>query len=167
MRRLLSAFVLTALAFAGGATAQVSPGEFGFTVQSSAGTAGTFCRGFTCTPFRLAVAQQDTLLLTVRAELRSPFAIAISPALGRCQSIPGVDNQLILLPSTTETLVVDRIGSPSPILACWSGFESVRLALPPRLPAGAVFHLQALVAGPSPRGRIAPAFTSAVSCGVR
>ena len=152
---------------AAAASAQVTPGQFGFTVTSTSSntTAGTFCRGFQCTPFRLAVTGNDTLQLTVRTELNQPFVIAVSPAAGPCVNVPGVVNQFGLA-SPWGVLFVGAVTQPSPILACWSGFETVPLRLP-NLPSGLGFVLQAVAAGPGPSSSIQPAFTSPVACSVQ
>lgn len=166
MLRILSSVALTAAIFAPQAEAQVRPGEFGFAVASSTSRGGNFCGGFTCTPSPMSAGQGDTLTMTVRTELRQPFIIAVARNIGRCTPVPRIGNQLILDPNTASTVAVGIVSNPSPILACWSGFEEVRVQLP-RLPSPTTFYLQALTAGPSRGGGNAPAFTVAVACTVR
>jgi len=166
MLRTTSLVALATAMFCTPAEAQVRPGEFGFVVASSTSRGGTFCGGFTCVPAQMSAAQNDALTMTVRTEMRMPFAIGVSTTLGRCAPIPGIGNQLILDPSTVDTLVIGVVSNPSPILACWSGFEDVVVRLPP-LPSPTTFYLQAVAAGPDGSGGTSPAFTVAVECTVR
>jgi hypothetical protein len=47
------------------------------------------------------------------------------------------------------TIVLGFVSTPSPILACWGGTQTVLLPLPPNLPQGFAFATQAVAAVPS------------------
>jgi hypothetical protein len=161
----MRAALLLVLAFAGSAAAQVRPGVFGYLVSSSLGQAGEFCHLFDCTPRALTVPDGDTLTFRVNTELRSPFAILIAPTASQCLRIPGIENALVLDPSLAF-LFTGVVSQPSPVLACWSGFDTVS-ARPPRGLSGVSFATQAVAFVPTLSSRSAPAFSVAVVTTIR
>lgn len=136
--RNLAMFLLLAVS----AQAQIVLGEMGFQVAGLQGTAGDFCRGFTCVPRQLNVTSGETLTLTVRAPLGAPFVVAASASATSCLKIPTIGNSLVIdLPLIV--LYSGSIDKPSPILACYDGYTTRSLPLPGGLPLGAALAMQA------------------------
>lgn len=141
-------FPLVLLLTAAAAVAQVHPGIFGYQVQSMSGTSGEFCFVFDCTPRASTAVAGETLTLRVNAPLQAFFAIGVSLGATSCLPIPPIGNDLVLDPPVF-TLAVGFVSTPSPILACWGGTQTVLLPLPPTLPQGFTFATQAGAAVPS------------------
>lgn len=145
-------FFLAAAIPGSAAPAQVLIDRFGYQVTGQNGTAGEFCWVFDCTPRPLAVVAGETLTLRVNAPFQTFFAIggALGPA--PCVPIPGIANALLLDPASLVILASGTVAQPSPILACWGGFETVALPLPAGLPLGFAFVTQALADLPPATG---------------
>ncbi len=144
MRTLISMLLL-----ASGALAQYPPGANALRWIGTTSTAGPFCWGFSCTPVQADVAPAETGTLFVRADQNDAYAIGLSLTATRCLSVPGFLNQLVL----DDPFAVWQVGvctNVSPILACPSGYENVAVTIPPFLPLGLSFGVQAVTGASSP-----------------
>jgi hypothetical protein len=105
-------------------------------------TVGPACWGFSCTPLQATVTPGESGTLFVRSEYNDAYAIGLSLTASRCLSVPNFVNQLAL----DDPFALWQIGvcsTPSPILACPSGYENIAVTIPPFLPAGLQFCVQA------------------------
>lgn len=136
-------FVLALLACASAAPAQIRFGEMGFELQSpSGGTAGDACWGFDCNPRPLRALAGEQLTATIRAPLGAPFVVLFSTSATSCLPVPGIWHELVLDPPWFA-FFVGNINRPNTMRFCYDGFAVRTLSLPPSLPSGFMFGLQA------------------------
>lgn len=149
------------------ACAQYPLGANALRWEGTTSSAGPFCWGFSCTPERAAIAPGERGSFLVRGEFRQPYVLALSAGLGRCRSIPGALNQLVL----ADPFVVFAAGSldrTSPILACPPGTARVPIQVPASLPRGTTFFVQGAVGLPRSTGtRAAVSLTQTIAFTVR
>jgi hypothetical protein len=156
MRTLLSLLLIAAPALA-----QYPVGANALRWIGTTSTVGPFCWGFSCTPVSATVTAGETGTLFVRSEQGDAYAIGLSLSASRCLTVPGFLNQLVL----DDPFSLWQIGicsTPSPILACPSGYDNIAVTIPPFFPAGLQFSLQGAT------GSIGPySFTQAIQFTVR
>lgn len=140
------------------ASAQYPLGAAGFLWTGSSGAvAGTFCWGFSCTPYPVNVTAGESVTVRITGEGGAPYAIFVSPTATNCQSFPNVLNSLVL-DLTPSILSTGYLLNFSPILSCPNAYAEVTGTLPPIFPIGTTFAIQGLTYGAG----FVPAFTSAI-----
>ena len=164
--RTVCAFWLAGLGFAVEAKGQIVFGDMGFVVQSSQGSAGDACWGFTCTPQPLAAATQDTLAVTLRAPLGAPFLVVAAPRATGCAPVPGIWHELIVGPSLF-VVYAGRIDTRNTLRFCYDGLATRSLPLPPLPPGTQVAFQAAAVVGTPIQPSTGWALSSAVLVTVR
>lgn len=162
MRATISALILLAAA-AVPLPAQIRPGDNGILVTDGLRAAGNLCRGFTCTPYRLSVAQGSGLRIDLRGTPKQPFWLFLAFKTGSCVQIPGLMHSLVVRPPVFLA-AAGTLATPDKILACPGGLASLKWSLP-KLPFAYRFDLQALILTSWLNG-LKPTFTPAVEVGV-
>ena len=126
------------------ARAQIGLGEVGFQMVTQAGQAGTLCsRTFACTPLPATALRGERTNLIVRGVRNQPFAVMVGlETQAVCVPIPGIHNALAVTPIFFP--FAGSLTQQDTIRVCPGGIEQMTLTIPPELPAGSGFLLQAL-----------------------
>ena len=164
MNTVLSAFSFLALSVGLAAQAEnppVTPGKIGFSVGGQQGAAGVFCSGFQCKALPLGVTRGETITLSIRTQLQSPWILlAGTQALPVCQAIPGILNQWA---GPSILVGVGRVQSPDRI-RCWGGLQTLTVPVPAAIPLNtrAAIQVVADVVASHTSSAKAPAFSAPV-----
>jgi hypothetical protein len=138
---------LTLCAIAGALAAQtdnppVIPGKIGFAVAGVQGSAGILCSGYRCGVYPLGITRGETLALSIRTQLRSPWLLLVGiQPLVPCQAISGIGN---LWAGPTLIVAAGTVTAQDNI-RCWGGKQSSSIPVPKTVPlkASVVFQVVA------------------------
>ncbi|MAG56976.1 MAG: hypothetical protein CMJ83_11835 [Planctomycetes bacterium] len=97
---------------------------------------------FTCAPIPVSVQVGEPVVLRVVGEFTYPYLLGMAPSATRCLSLPGVFNS-VLLDDPVTIITSGSLDQTSPLLVWPSGFTELNVILPPSVPTGATFSLQA------------------------
>lgn len=155
-RSTLAALVM--LIVSGMSLAQYPIAAVGFYASTNTGhAAGSACWWFNCTPANLGITAGEVLTVRINGEHNAPYFLATAPTATNCVTYSGIYHSLVLdLPAT----IVDSgtLAGLSPILSCPNGYSTLTATVPPGIPTGTTFAIQALTYG---AGNV-PAFTGAI-----
>ncbi len=131
------------------ASAQIVFGDMGFTVQSSIGSGGDSCWGFSCNPYAINTRSPDQLTFTVRAPLGAPYVVVMAPMAILCLPVQGIWNNLVLAPPLIG-LMGGAVSTPNGTRFCYDGLETRAIPVPRGLPVNAQVGFQAAAAVGTP-----------------
>lgn len=129
------------------APAQYPPGAAGFSISTDLGTfAGNFCWGFSCTPAAATVTAGEVVTIRISGEWQRPYLLGASTSATSCQPLPGIANSLVI-DAPIVVIASGTLAAISPILSCPPGYHEIVAVVPPGIPPGTNFAIQALTWG--------------------
>jgi hypothetical protein len=145
---------LIAVALGSPALAQ-NPGPGLTWIGSSGSAAGSF--SFACLPDSVSATNGELVTVTVWGDPLAPFGLFLSASANQCLPLAGFTGAIVLDPPVA-LLAAGALTQLTPCLSCPPGFEPLTFTIPPFLPPGTKFGLQAFSFG-----AMQPGFTRAIA----
>ena len=144
--RCVAALALLAVG-TGAAFGQYPLGAVGFNVSTNLGQfIGSPCWWSGCTPATGTVAIGEVVTIRINGEWNAPYLLGVSLSATSCVTVPGVLHELVL-DAPISLVSSGTLSFISPILACPNGFTTLTATVPPGIPSGTKFAIQALTHG--------------------
>ncbi len=124
--------------------------------SGTSGSGAGELNGFTCTPDFVGIVGGETVTISVWGDYGAPFWLLGSLSATQCQTIPGVNNSLLVDPVITIA-EFGYLTLATPCLACPPGHAQFVGNVPVGLPPGIPFAIQALTFAAG-----APTFSGAI-----